>query len=944
MTLWHAMRRALLCWTPHEDPEDRERTWQQFEQEGPGPGLGDRHYMPRHSVMLKERLRALDSVTSFLDHDVVTEQETEFWNTAKRLLEHIDEAKSMSEMTFMMGRSSFADDDDAEAAAAISRTDSMGHADSNQDPDSFVAARRAAGAVAPPKPVLFALIQQLQGKKLPDHTVVMQVIHAFQELLHVSCGPLVHVPRPRGRLIIVGDLHGHHGDLVRLLATHGDPTPDNQYLFNGDFVDRGVWGPEVVLYIFCLKLLYPEDVYLNRGNHESVLCTEAYGFQTQLHCSFPDHWESIYEEFHEAFNLLPLCHVIDKTVCVIHGGLPRGTPKAEGQRWPTPPRLDEIARLPRSPCPWPGGGRADRIFQALLWSDPKDEEGPSTRGLGWHFSEETTRRFLEANDLQFIIRSHECIDTGWQVTHSGRVATVFSASNYNETNYANVCVIDAEMNIECGTKWQEQYLKPEIAEVYNEMDDWDRDEWLRKISVAEWNDASGYRDLSVKVLKKRGGLSKDQWASAKEQVLKTLRSMIWINRHRLVHAFSQEDMMASQEAEGGESSNGLTGSRSVDGQKSWSDKITPHQWAAAMQTSLRTPFEFPWDQICPHLCDLDEDGNISYFQFICRYHNPFFTWLTNRFIDSYLEWLLMVFDGNPIDEFNKWPKSKNGKMHYREMAPFMESYMGMAQPETEVEAVQRQVMFVMFFARINEGTDNGTYISAEDFGKVFESIDQTGKETLTCKRGHQLTRRMGGGTFGTGVGPTGSQNIMLAQYSSRGAKACNDCQAPLNRTEKQISCVECSDFFLCRNCVWKRRGLDWAVDLAKRWGNVELALHVLCASHANVSFLFKALARKLPSEMVDKATFVELCKKQLRMDERWQTIVPDVWQGLYDYLHDLGVKTEELNIKHVAACLRVMDKKRTDIPEVPKFNWVEETGFEEEFEDDVYGQLAGMMG
>merc|ERR1719203_1727129 len=98
-----------------------------------------------------------------------------------------------------------------------------------------------------------------------------------------------------------------------------------------------------------------------------------------------------------------------------------------------------------------------------------------------------------------------------------------------------------------------------------------------------------------------------------------------------------------------------------------SDKISPERWAEAMAIALRTPHDFPWESLGPYLYDLDEDGNISYFQFILRYHNPFFTWLTDRYIDSCLEWLMMVFDGKPKELFNAWEMTKDGRMHYREM-------------------------------------------------------------------------------------------------------------------------------------------------------------------------------------------------------------------------------------------------------------------------------------
>lgn len=300
---------------------------------------------------------------------------------------------------------------------------------------------------------LHLLWRQLQQRELPNAKVARNLIVQMREHLRTECSALVHIPRPAGRLVVIGDLHGHISDFWHVYLWHGHPGPKNIYLFNGDFVDRGIWGPEVVLAIFVLRLMCPKYVFLNRGNHESEMCTRFYGFQTHLACAYPDNHKELYSLIHTAFNQLPLCHVIDRRVFVTHAGLPDFTPS-----------LEQIEALQRGPLPTSAKTAEEKLFVALLWSDPRSMSAPSDRGIGWHFSAQLTFRFLQKNNLEYIVRSHECVDAGFQETHSGFVKTVFSASNYDATNNANVALIDSDLKLTSGDMWNEVYIKPEWVE------------------------------------------------------------------------------------------------------------------------------------------------------------------------------------------------------------------------------------------------------------------------------------------------------------------------------------------------------------------------------------------------------------------------------------------------------------------------------------------------
>lgn len=191
---------------------------------------------------------------------------------------------------------------------------------------------------------LAAAWNELRSRRLPARDVAARLIQGISEL-YASEPSVVYLDRPAHdtRLVVVGDLHGHFGDLLHILDEYQDPhtgTGATHYLFNGDFVDRGAWGPEVLLCLYCMKLQHPTAVHLNRGNHEdhkqNIL--QSNGFRDR-HCAraWPNHYESMYELCSWSFQQLPICHIIGKEIIVVHGGLPLDTGVT----------LEEIANIDR---------------------------------------------------------------------------------------------------------------------------------------------------------------------------------------------------------------------------------------------------------------------------------------------------------------------------------------------------------------------------------------------------------------------------------------------------------------------------------------------------------------------------------------------------------------------------------------------------------------------
>lgn len=254
---------------------------------------------------------------------------------------------------------------------------------------------------------------QRQEKKIAKkyaYAIVMDVISLLK-----SVASLVDIDVPEaGELTVCGDVHGQYYDLLNIWKMNGNPSEDNPYLFNGDFVDRGSFSTEVILMMFSWKLLYPNHFHMARGNHETRNMNMLYGFQGEVKNKYD---ADLYQLFCEAFCLLPLCHVIGKQIFVVHGGL-------FSQDNVT---LNAIRAVDRD-CEPPDEG----LMHEMLWSDPHPGKGrtPSKRGTGVAFGRDVTENFLKTNNLKLIIRSHEMKESGYEWEHDNQLVTLFSAPNY----------------------------------------------------------------------------------------------------------------------------------------------------------------------------------------------------------------------------------------------------------------------------------------------------------------------------------------------------------------------------------------------------------------------------------------------------------------------------------------------------------------------------------
>jgi len=240
-------------------------------------------------------------------------------------------------------------------------------------------------------------------------------------------------------LKVIGDTHGQYFDLLRLFEYAGFP-PESNYLFLGDYVDRGKQSIETILLLFAYKIKYPENFFLMRGNHECSSINRIYGFY--------DEWKrrysvKLWKIFSDVFNCLPIAGLIEERILCMHGGL---SPELKN--------FDQIRKLFR-PSEIPDTG----LMWDLLWADPEKGTkgwGTSERGISFVFGEKVVDEMCETLDIDLICRGHQVVEDGYEFFNNRKVVTVFSAPNYcNEfDNSAGI------MSIEEDLTWSFKILQP----------------------------------------------------------------------------------------------------------------------------------------------------------------------------------------------------------------------------------------------------------------------------------------------------------------------------------------------------------------------------------------------------------------------------------------------------------------------------------------------------
>lgn len=230
---------------------------------------------------------------------------------------------------------------------------------------------------------------------------------------------------------IFGSINGQYNDLIKYFNLWGQPSEYQgdiesfDYLFLGNFVNRGSFSLEVLCLLLSLKIKYPEQIHLLRGSHEDLEISKAYGLYEECKVKLKDETEkpdSVFSNICLLFEYLPLAATINDKILCVHSGI--------GEKVKT---LDDISSIKKplkvSDC---------QIALDILWSVPSVNFNPdeykvnnlTTAYRKRTYDENMIIEFFKNNKIDLIIRSHDTIEPGFEKVFDNRIVSIFSATNY----------------------------------------------------------------------------------------------------------------------------------------------------------------------------------------------------------------------------------------------------------------------------------------------------------------------------------------------------------------------------------------------------------------------------------------------------------------------------------------------------------------------------------
>uniref|UniRef100_A0A670YHQ8 Serine/threonine-protein phosphatase n=1 Tax=Pseudonaja textilis TaxID=8673 RepID=A0A670YHQ8_PSETE len=274
------------------------------------------------------------------------------------------------------------------------------------------------------------LLQAFKDQQQLHARYVLQLFHETRKVLQ-QMPNITHLSTSYAKEVtICGDLHGKLDDLLLIFYKNGLPSEENPYVFNGDFVDRGKNSMEILIILFAFLLVYPNHLHLNRGNHEDHLMNLRYGFTKEIMKKYKTYGKPILHLLEDVYSWLPLATIIDNQVLILHGGISDTTDLNFLNSF----HRNKVGIIHIKVLCYFIGCRSSLVMD-ILWSDPKHQNGCSPnkiRGGGCYFGPDITARLLQRYNLKLLIRSHQCKQEGYEISHNGKVITIFSASNYYE--------------------------------------------------------------------------------------------------------------------------------------------------------------------------------------------------------------------------------------------------------------------------------------------------------------------------------------------------------------------------------------------------------------------------------------------------------------------------------------------------------------------------------
>uniref|UniRef100_A0A7E4UU04 Serine/threonine-protein phosphatase n=1 Tax=Panagrellus redivivus TaxID=6233 RepID=A0A7E4UU04_PANRE len=275
--------------------------------------------------------------------------------------------------------------------------------------------------------------------KTVKETEIITLCGKVKELF-MSQSSLIEIDPP---VRICGDTHGQYGDLLRLLNRGGFP-PTANYLFLGDYVDRGRQNLETILLLFCYKLKFPNNFFMLRGNHECATVNRVYGFYEE--CTRRYNSPRMWNSFQDAFSCMPLCGLVGERILCMHGGI---SPHLKS--------LDQLRQIQR-----PTDATGPTLEMDLLWADPVPGLSgfqSNMRGASYGFGADILTNMCQQLNIDMVARAHQVVQDGYEFFGNRKLVTIFSAPHYcgQFDNAAAMMIVDE--NLVCSF----QILRPTIG-------------------------------------------------------------------------------------------------------------------------------------------------------------------------------------------------------------------------------------------------------------------------------------------------------------------------------------------------------------------------------------------------------------------------------------------------------------------------------------------------
>jgi diadenosine tetraphosphatase ApaH/serine/threonine PP2A family protein phosphatase len=239
-------------------------------------------------------------------------------------------------------------------------------------------------------------------------------------------------------ITVVGDMHGQYSDLLRIFHNSGFPDVTN-YVFLGDYVDRGRQSLETIALLFCYKVKHPDTFFLLRGNHETEMINNAMGFRAEIDRRYPS--TLLWTSFNDAFRWLPSAVLIGGRILGMHGGIS-----------PALGSIDQLRHLTRPLEPLRPNPNAPFLELDLLWSDPDPWTAgwnDNTRGASYTFGTDVVYDVCRRLDIDMIIRAHQVVQDGYEFFANRRLITLFSAPHYTGTFNNDAATMNVAPDLSC---------------------------------------------------------------------------------------------------------------------------------------------------------------------------------------------------------------------------------------------------------------------------------------------------------------------------------------------------------------------------------------------------------------------------------------------------------------------------------------------------------------